>query len=456
MLADIPRLMLAGTRSGSGKTSVVCAVLQAFVNRTLRPAAFKCGPDYIDPMFHREALGVPSANLDPFFFSADTMRYLLWKHGAGQDISVMEGVMGYYDGLGLSDACSSYTVAARTETPVVLVVEAKGVACSLLAEIEGFVRFRPDSRIRGVLFNRCAAHLYPLLADAVREHFGGMVQPLGFLPPLPDASLESRHLGLVTPAELRNLREKLRLLADAAEQYIDLIGLRNLARTAPPVVCEPPRLPPRGERVRIALARDSAFCFYYEDSLALLRELGAEWVPFSPLTDTALPENIHGLYLGGGYPEVCAEQLSGNVSMRRAVRDAVAGGLPCIAECGGFLYLLQSLDGFPMAGVLPGDGFAAGKLTRFGYVTLRAKADNLLCAAGEEIPAHEFHYWDATEPGGAFTAVKPTGRRWPCAVATKSLYAGFPHFHFYANPAFAVHFYQHCLEVKHAHEAGGD
>ena len=325
-------------------------------------------------------------------------------------------------------------------------------ALSALAVLQGFLDFCPDHPVQGVLLNQCSEGAYPALAAAIRERFGGRVRPLGFLPVLPECALSSRHLGLVTAAEVSDLREKLARLARQAERSIDLDGLLELARSAPPLEYEPVRLPRFDRPVRIAVARDRAFCFYYEDSLAALTELGAELVPFSPLADPALPEEIHGLYLGGGYPELYAPALSENASLRAAIRAAVEGGLPCIAECGGFMYLTQAIAGAPMAGVLPGTCADAGRLVRFGYVTLRARRDNLLCRAGEEIRGHEFHRWDATERGEDFTAVKPTGRSWTCAVATPTLYAGYPHFHFYANPAFAPRFYEACLKEKERHD----
>ena len=446
----VPRIAFAGSGSGCGKTTLCCALLAALGKRGLRPGAFKCGPDYIDPMFHRHIVG-NSANLDPFFFSESTMSCLLAKHGAGREISVIEGVMGYYDGLGLSDACSTYSVAAATCSPVVLILNAKGAAASLLAALEGFVHFRADSGVRGVIFNNCSPMLYPVLARAVGERFGDRVLSLGCLPPMPDCALESRHLGLVTAGEVEGLDQKLDMLAEAAERYLDLDGLLALARSAPPVSFTPLELPQRRETVRVAVARDRAFCFYYEDSLDVLREMGAELVDFSPLKDSALPEGIDGLYLGGGYPELYAEQLAENASMLASVKSALEHGRPCIAECGGFMYLTEKIAGHPMVGFLKGDCADAGRLTRFGYVTLTAKRDNLLCRAGESIPAHEFHRWDCTEPGDAFTAAKPAGRRWDCAAATEKLYAGFPHFHFLANPKFAENYYNVCLERKRRH-----
>ena len=449
----VNRVLLAGTGSGCGKTTAVCAVLQALVDRGLRVGAFKCGPDYIDPMFHSRITGARSANLDGFFFPPDTLRLLLAKNSAGRDISVIEGVMGYYDGMGItSTAASSWETAGAVDAPAVLVVPAKGTALSALAVLQGFLDFRPDSRIRGVLFNRCSAGTYPALAAAVEERFCGRVKPLGFLPDLPDCSLESRHLGLVTAGEVADLEEKLRLLSRQAERTVDLDGLLALGESAPPLTFRPLDLPRYSRPVRIAVARDRAFCFYYEDSLEVLEALGAELVSFSPLADAGLPEDVDGVYLGGGYPELYARELSENRSMRRAVRDALAAGVPCIAECGGFMYLTEAIGDQPMAGFLPGACFDNRRLTRFGYVTLRAKSDNLLCRAGEEIRGHEFHHWDAQQPGDGFLAVKPNGRSWDCAVATDRLYAGFPHFHFYANLDWARRYYEACLAQRRRRE----
>lgn len=446
----IPRIILAGTNSGCGKTTVTCAVLQALVNRGLKTGAFKCGPDYIDPMFHSRIIGAKSANLDSFFFSPNTLCYLLAKNGSDRDVCIIEGVMGFYDGMGLtSTRASTYELAQITGSPVVLVVGSKGASLSLLAVIQGFLSLYPDNPICGVILNQCTASTYSLLAKEIRDHFDGRVRPLGFLPPMPDCGLESRHLGLVTAAEVENLQEKLQILASQAEASVDLDGLLELAQSAPPIRCDAVTLPRFSEPVRIAVARDNAFCFYYADSLEALTDMGAELVPFSPLTDESLPSGIHGLYLGGGYPELYARQLSENGSMLASVRKALKRNLPCIAECGGFMYLTQAIGAFPMVGFLPGKSFCTGKLSRFGYIRLKAKRDTMLCPAGEEIAAHEFHHWDCEDPGDSFTAVKASGKSWNCVIANRRLYAGYPHFHFYANPAFAVRFYEACLEEKH-------
>ena len=448
----IPRVILAGTMSGCGKTTVTCAVLGALRRRGLGVGAFKCGPDYIDPMFHARITGSPGCNLDLEFFKDDTARYLLASRGAGRDVCVIEGVMGYYDGAGPAEKrASTWDVARATDTPAVLVVNARGAALSLLAVIEGFRSFVPESRVRGVILNGCSPGVYGALAQAVRERFRGEVVPLGYLPRMPDCSLESRHLGLVTAREVPDLDGKVEALARRAEETLDLDGLLALASQAPPLSCTPPEIPRLPEPVRIAVAEDEAFCFYYAENLDLLREMGAQLVPFSPLSDAALPEGIDGLYLGGGYPELHAKALSGNASMLASVRDAVTRGLPTVAECGGFMYLTRAIGDEPMAGVLPGRCFDAGKLVRFGYVSLTAGRENLLCREGGVLKAHEFHRWDCTEPGASFAARKASGAAWDCAQAFPRLYAGFPHFHFYSDVRMAARFCETCLEVKRAH-----
>lgn len=443
MQRRVPRLVLAGTNSGCGKTTVTCAVLQALISRGLRVGAAKCGPDYIDPMFHSRVIGAKSSNLDSFFFDRDTIRYLLSHNGEGGDVTVIEGVMGYYDGLGLtSTRASTYETARETESPVVLVVNARGAALSVVAAVQGFLDFAPDNNVQGVILNGCSAMSYGALARELESRLG--VRACGYLPRLPECALESRHLGLVTADEVEDLREKLRQLAEAAEKTLELDALLEIAHNAPVLDFTPPVLPEKGAPVRIGVARDRAFCFYYEDSLDLLRQLGAELIPFSPLADERLPGGVQGLYLGGGYPELYAAQLEENHALRRQIRDVVYAGMPCIAECGGFMYLTESIAGRAMVGALPGDCFDTGKLTRFGYITATARENNLLCRAGEQVPMHEFHHWDTPQPGDAFGAEKPSGKQWRCAYATDTLYAGFPHFHFYAKPVMAQRFLAAC------------
>lgn len=429
--------MIAAPGSGSGKTTATLALLTALIARGLRPAAFKCGPDYIDPLFHREVLGVESHNLDLFLSNADTVRALLVDHGRGRDIAVIEGVMGYYDGEGLSERAGSYDLARASQTPVLLVISAAGAALSLAALVKGFRDFRKPSGIAGLILNHCSEALYARLRPLLEAETGLPV--LGYLPRLPECSVNSRHLGLVTPEEIGDLRHKLELLGHQAQQSLDIEAILALAATAPPLIASLPRITPIAACApRIAVARDRVFCFYYADNLRVLQELGAELVFFSPLADQALPPQIGALYLGGGYPELHATQLSANWPMRESILAAIKNGLPTLAECGGFLYLHQSLDGCPLVGAIKGAAFATHKLQRFGYLTLTAERDNLLFRAGETLPAHEFHYWESNAVQEACGAAKTDGRAWPCCVASETLFAGFPHLYFYARPQIAT------------------
>lgn len=431
------QFLLAAPRSGSGKTTMTCALLMALKRRGCAPCAFKSGPDYIDPMFHRAVLGVESRNLDLFFSAPETVRTLYAKGAAGHGAAVCEGAMGFYDGLGgVSDRASAWHLADTLDLPVLLVVEPKGQSLTLAAELKGLVNFRTPSHIAGILLNNCTARMHALLAPMLEKETGLPV--LGFLPKLPEAVIGSRHLGLYTAAEVENLQQKLTLLADAAEEHIDWPRLLALCEKEPPALPVQPETPPA--RVRIAVAQDEAFCFTYAETLEAFRDAGAEVVFFSPLRDTALPENIGGLYLPGGYPELHAKELSGNTSLLREIKQKIESGLPTAAECGGFLYLGQSLtdaegQSWPMAGVLPGEAKDAGRLVRFGYAALSADSDSLLFRAGESFPIHEFHHWDSTANGTALAAKKPVGgAAWRCGFVNEHFYAGFPHLYWAGTP----------------------
>ena len=431
------QFLLAAPRSGSGKTTMTCALLMALKRRGCAPCAFKSGPDYIDPMFHRAVLGVESRSLDLFFSAPETVRTLYARGAAGHGAAVCEGAMGFYDGLGgVSDRASAWHLADTLGLPVLLVVEPKGQSLTLAAELKGLVNFRTPSHIAGILLNNCTTRMHALLAPMLEEETGLPV--LGFLPKLPEAVIGSRHLGLYTAAEVENLQQKLALLADAAEEHIDWPRLLALCEKEPPALPVQPETPPA--RVRIAVAQDEAFCFTYAETLEAFRDAGAEVVFFSPLRDTALPENIGGLYLPGGYPELHARELSGNTSLLREIKRKIESGLPTAAECGGFLYLGQSLtdaegQSWPMAGVLPGEAKDAGRLVRFGYAALSADSDSLLFRAGESFPIHEFHHWDSTANGTALAAKKPVGAAaWRCGFVNEHFYAGFPHLYWAGTP----------------------
>lgn len=450
---NVPRILLAAPASGSGKTLITCGILQALVNRGLNVASFKCGPDYIDPMFHGRVIGTKSRNLDTFFTDEETLRYLFAKNASGSDLAVAEGVMGYYDGLGgVRTEGSTYDAARVLKMPAVLIVNARGASLSLAALIQGFVNYRQDSRIRAVILNQASPMIYRQLKPLLERELG--IQVLGYVPKADDLALKSRHLGLVLPQEVDDLKEKLNILARTLEETLDIDAFIRLARDSEDLPVQKPSLPrlPKGARPRIGVAKDEAFCFTYLDNLEFLEEMGAELVPFSPIRDGRLPEGLSGLILSGGYPELHAKALSENVSMRRSVRKAVEAGMPCIAECGGFLYLHRELEGddgvnYPMAGVIAARAFRTEKLNRFGYITLEAKKDQLLGEAGMRIRGHEFHYWESERCGQDFHARKPAGsREWDCVCANETLFAGFPHLFYYSNPQAAYRFLEKCRE----------
>ena len=444
------QVLLAAPSSGSGKTIAACALLRALQRRGLDPCAFKCGPDYIDPMFHRAALGVDSCNLDLFLSDEQTVRRLYARLCQKHSAAVCEGVMGFYDGVGGTTAqASAWHLADTLNLPVLLVLQPKGASLTLAAQINGLKSFRTPSHLTGILLNDC----FPMLADSltpILERETGL-PVLGCLPRLPEAAIQSRHLGLCTAAEIADLDQRLDVLAAALEDNADLSRLLALCdRPAPPWTGAQRRNPPRA---RIAVAQDEAFCFAYAESLAALETAGVKLIPFSPLHDPALPPDVGGVYLPGGYPELYAEKLAQNERMRQSIREAVGNGLPTVAECGGFLYLCQSLEDesgtvWPMAGVLPGEGVRTGKLVRFGYAHLTAEHDSLLFRTGETIPVHSFHHWDCTENGAAFGLKKPvTGRSWREGFAFPTLYAAFPHLYFAGHPELAERFVQAAKEA---------
>lgn len=471
-----PGMLLTAPASGSGKTLITCGILQALVNRGLKIASFKCGPDYIDPMFHGKVIGVKSRNLDTFFTDADTARYLYAKNTSGFDGAVVEGVMGYYDGLGgIRTEGSTYDVARTLDLPAVLVINGRGASLSVVAMIKGFLEYRQDSHICGVILNQVSPMISRQLKDLIEQEL--KIRVYGYVPKMTELSLDSRHLGLVLPGEIKELKEKLNHLAEELEKTLDLDGMLHFSReyegrsgnifqengksagTGEEKACtarirEEIRALSFPEKVRIAVAEDDAFCFTYLDNLELLEELGAELVPFSPTEDAELPRNVSGLILSGGYPELHAEVLSKNQSMRTAILSAVEGGMPCIAECGGFLYLHRELEGadgklWPMAGVLDAKAYRTKRLSRFGYITLEAKENQLLGKTGDRIRGHEFHYWDSESCGESFHAEKPAGsREWDCVHGTQTLYAGFPHLFYYSNLYVPHRFLKACRKYK--------
>lgn len=453
----LPRILITAPGSGSGKTMITCGILQALKNRGLRVASYKCGPDYIDPMFHREAIGVSSYNLDSFLCGKSGVKELLVKHGKETEAAVIEGVMGYYDGLaGISVEGSAYEIADLTDTPAVLVMDCKGMSVSIVPYIQGFLGYRDNSHIKGVILNRLSPGMYSRMKQMIESQTG--IRVYGYVPVMKEGALDSRYLGLKLPNEVEDLRNRLNQLAQKLEETLDLDALLALARQASELEADPEQMQERDKRelcgrdLRIGVAMDEAFCFMYQDNLELIKASGAKLVPFSPIRDETLPENLDGLLLYGGYPELYADELSRNAAMRTDVRAAVREGMPCIAECGGYMYLqdaIQNDDGtcFSMAGIVPGKSYPTGSLRRFGYITM--KGGTVFGQEVGDIPAHEFHYYDSEVCGEAFRAEKPlSSRSWTCMISTDTLLAGYPHMHYYGNQQVLQAFLDACEKWK--------
>ena len=443
-------LMISAMGSGQGKTVLTCGLMTAIKRRGMAVAGFKCGPDYIDPMFHTQVLGVPSRNLD-LFLQGEAGVYRSYAAAGAADLALVEGAMGFYDGVGGTDQASAYAVARLLRLPVVLAIRPKGSSLTLAAQVKGLVDFRRENQIAALVLTCCTPGLSDHLTPILERETGLPV--LGYLPPIEEAELPSRHLGLYTAGEVAHLQERFAAVAEQLEKTVNLdrllalaggeaAGEQPVARSKP--VCT------------IAIARDEAFCFYYPDNLEALEAEGAKLAFFSPLRDE-VPPAADGLYLGGGYPEVYAQRLSENQAMRENIHALVVAGLPTVAECGGFLYLQKTLEDeqgapWPMVGALEGAGFRTQRLQRFGYGELTAQGDSLLFRAGEKAPFHEFHYWDCTQNGTDFLAKKPTGQTsWRCGVAEETLYAAFPHLHFGGKLPMAERFVRKAKEWNKKH-----
>ena len=447
----LDRVMIAAPKSGSGKTTITCAILQTLKDMGKQVVSYKCGPDYIDPMFHQRVIGIPSKNLDTFFTGENDTRKLLLKNRTGEEIAVIEGVMGLYDGLGgVREEGSSYHLAKVTKTPIILVVDAKGMGRSVIPLIAGFLAYDTEHLIQGVILNRMSKSYYEIIKPLIEAEL--QIRVLGYLAERQQLQIQSRHLGLHLPGEIKEIQRQLEVAAEELQKSVSIETIIQIAASAETIEIE--KITETTEKITstelitkplIAVARDEAFCFYYEDNLLLLKEYGADIAYFSPLHDKELPEGSSGLLLGGGYPELYAKELEENTAMRKEIKAAVESGMPVVAECGGFLYLhtaIRDRDGHPyqMAGVLPAACQDTKKLVRFGYIELEEKESNFL-EVGTRIKGHEFHYFDSEKNGEDCIAIKPvTGRTYPCVIEKENVWMGFPHLYYPSNPSFADHF----------------
>ncbi len=509
----INRVMIAAAGSGSGKTLFTCGLLNLLNGNEKfkgKVRAFKCGPDYIDPMFHRQVIGVPSENLDSFFLDEKELKRFFGT--VGGEYSVIEGVMGIYDGISLDGVFpgkgSCYEVASITRTPIILLIDCKGIYTTLISLIKGILSDDTQGLIKGIILNRASQAYFDTMAPAINKMIGEMNRDtvvLGFLPHNKNINLESRHLGLKLPHEIDDLKRQLDYVSEMIQESCDVDSIIEVMELADESetnlnddserieisnsdkvihnnqIMKDEGLPWEAKEcnLKLAVARDEAFCFYYEENLRQLKNQGIEIVEFSPVHDRALPENIQGILIGGGYPELFAKELSENKSMKESIASAIENGMPSLAECGGFMFLMEEMedpDGimYPMVGVIEGESRNTGKLSRFGYIEIESKnakdrknscaddifgSDNVvlnetekrgkLLEPGSSIKAHEFHYYDSTNNGEDCVARKARGNAsWNCIHMSDNHLWGYPHLYYASLAGFVENFKEAMIKYR--------
>ncbi len=447
-------IVIAGVRSGVGKTTIATGIMGALSRRGHRVQPFKAGPDYIDPSYHQLACGVPSRNLDTWLLAPATVTELFRRATGGDSLGVVEGVMGVFDGhASLTEEGSTAQLAKLLNAPVILVADAGKVARSVAAEVLGYQMFDPDLRIAGVILNGVGGPRHLDFCKPQIEATTGL-PVLGYLPRRDDFAQPERHLGLIPTVEGTVVQEWYDSLIAQVEETIDLEQILKLAGAANPADADPQIYPLNSQptRARIAIAKDRAFSFYYQDSLDLLEAWGAELVPFSPLEDEALPANVGGIYIGGGFPEMFARELADNRPMLDSMRGALARQLPVYAECGGLMYLgksLSDLDGndYPMVGALPVVSSMSNRRLTLGYREVEACANTPILERGQRVRGHEFH-WSVLEeqpdPNQAVYRVVDQDNR-PEGFRVGSVWASYIHIHLGSAPGLARRFVETCV-----------
>lgn len=453
----VAKILVAGTSSGVGKTTITMGLIAALVHRGWQVQPFKAGPDYIDPTYHSLAAGRPCRNIDTWMVSPDRALALFHKATQAVDAAIIEGVMGLFDGFSYEDEQgSSAQIAKLLNSPVLLILDVGKMARSAGALAYGYTNFDPELPLAGFVLNRCGSTShYQGVKLAIERATGRPV--LGWLPKDAGLHIPERHLGLVPTDERGELREFINHAAHLIEQYFDLDGILSLAASPPAQPESNPPASPSPAAVRIAIARDAAFCFYYEDNLDLLREAGAEILFFSPQADPNLPTDIDGLYIGGGFPEMHAAQLAANTSLKQAICRAHAAGMPIYAECGGLMYLTEAiidLEGrrHPMVGLVPGQTQMQPRLMSLGYRVVESPTGNFLLPQGLAARGHEFHWSNWQQPSGSPAwLIRPRqGQETAKAdgYAAGNLLASYVHLHFGHNPMLAQNFVDACRQWK--------
>lgn len=457
-MKNFPRLVIAATQSGSGKTTIVAGILKALKNRGLKVQAYKVGPDYIDAGFHKIASGRNSHNLDSWLVGKNKIADIFFETFSDADIAIIEGVMGLYDG-GRNGISSTAEIAKILNAPIILVIDAKSIGTSAAAIALGFRDFDKEINFAGVILNRIGSDSHAkMIIDALNEI---NIECFGAIKRNADFILPERHLGLVPTAE-NNFAEVIEKISDATDKQINLDELIEVAKKFPITSTAEKIFQPAKSTVKIAVAKDEAFNFYYEESLHELEKLGAEIIYFSPLNDKILPEKIDGLILGGGFPEMFASRLEKNISMRKSIKNFAEKNLPIFAECGGYMYLMKSIadfDGkiFEMCGIIPSRAVMTEKLQMVGYVDAVLKKNCVIGKVGDKIHAHEFHFSTAEEVDNIFDCVRiRTGKNYFAGWSNENIVASYLHIHFAGCQSVAKNFVESCRNLGDRNQGLGD
>ena len=460
-LKNIPRLVIAATQSGAGKTTIVTGLLAALRHRGLQVQSFKAGPDYIDPGYHALASGRPAHNLDSWLTPAERLPEILAEEAADADVAIIEGVMGLYDG-GRQGISSTAEIAKIIKAPVLLVIDAKSMGASAAAIAKGFREYDAGVQLAGVILNRLGSVTHE---NMIREAMAGIdMEVFGALHRDEALHMPERHLGLL-PVEENQEQELIDRLGEAVSKSLELDRMLALAHSAAPIPLRAASWWDSAYRCRIGVARDEAFSFYYPASIKVLERLGAEIIPFSPLHDAVLPA-VDGLFIGGGFPEMFADKLMANTALRGQLRQRAEAGMPILAECGGYMYLMESLRDFTgqvyeMAGVFAGQAVMKEKLQMVGYVEAELQQDSLLGKAGLKLKGHEFHF--STEKIPVNPAEAPfvfrklrNNREYPAGQQVNHALGSYLHLHFAGCPEAAASFIQQCVVYgnKRGHDDG--
>lgn len=458
---QLPRLVIGGTQSGVGKTTISIGIMLAMTKRGLSVQPYKVGPDYIDSAFHTFVTGNKSRNLDSWMLDKEVINEIFIKNSSQKDISIIEGVMGFYDGYGIEkDMGSTAHVSKILQSPVILVIDGKGISSSAAAQVLGYKLYDKDVNIKGIIINNVSGERhYELLKRAIEEYTG--IKCVGYLNKNINIELGSRHLGLIPSIELTNLNKKLEELVTMIEKTIEIDNLIEISKKAPKIdnICKN-EFKLIYEKVNIGIALDKAFNFYYQDNLDLLKEMGANLIYFSPLKDKNLPQNLHGIYIGGGFPEVFAKELEKNKEMTYEIKSASDKGMPIYAECGGLMYLCKSIIDFEgknyeMVGIFNAKARMTKRLQRFGYVYVNIKRTCSIASKSVRIKAHEFHRSILEETACCEYVYQVNKiregkieKRWQCGLVKNNTLAAYPHIHFYSNKELAKDFIYSCKRFK--------